>query len=278
MNNMEIEILNKYSDSMYKTLMTLKYFEIKNNKVEFEKNITKLRKILKEETNLYEEVITNGIDKKLLHSEINLVNCIKSIILNDYETMKNKRISNLFYKILNDKDTMIDNVLVDDSIKFIIYILKDYQKYDYDLYYDMKYALAYIYPNILKYLLETKFNVSKEVYWYSYFLKDIYKINDNDYFSRKLLFINDELMIDDLYSIMKIDDIKGKKGKMLCDIINRLMALLVYEKYEGLNPGEYLKLLKAYDESFTLKDAERILNFYNNDKQIPKMVRIIKGR
>ena len=50
------------------------------------------------------------------------------------------------------------------------------------------------------------------------------------------------------------------------------------EKYEGLNPGEYLKLLKAYDESFTLKDAERILNFYNNDKQIPKMVRIIKGR
>ena len=47
MNNMEIEILNKYSDSMYKTLMTLKYFEIKNNKVEFEKNITKLRKILK---------------------------------------------------------------------------------------------------------------------------------------------------------------------------------------------------------------------------------------
>ena len=128
--------------------------------------------------------------------------------------MKNKRISNLFYKILNDKDTMIDNVLVDDSIKFIIYILKDYQKYDYDLYYDMKYALAYIYPNILKYLLETKFNVSKEVYWYSYFLKDIYKINDNDYFSRKLLFINDELMIDDLYSIMKIDDIKGKKGKI----------------------------------------------------------------
>ena len=278
MNNMEIDILNKYSNYIYKTLMTLKYFEIINNKVGFEKNINILKKILKDEMSLYEEVITNGIDKKLLHSEINLVNSIKSIILNDYETMKNKRISNLFYKILNDKDTMLDNVLIDDSIKFIIYILKDYQKYDFDLYYDMKYALAYVYPSILKDLLTDKFNISKDVYWYSYFLKDIYKINDNDYFSRKLLFINDELIIDDLYNIIKDNNIKSNKARMLCEIINRLMAILVYEKYEGINALEYQKRLNAYDNNFTLRDAERILNFYNNDKQIPKMVRIIKGR
>ena len=65
---------------------------------------------------------------------------------------------------------------------------------------------------------------------------------------------------------------------MLCEIINRLMAILVYEKYEGINALEYQKRLNAYDNNFTLRDAERILNFYNNDKQIPKMVRIIKGR
>ncbi len=271
MDDFELTTLNGYSISIYNTLMELCHLELNKQKdKEYDQVLSRLKFSFNCEQQIYKRIYDENNYQKYIKDEYTITNILENIIMNNQKFLDNARISNNFKYLMNDNNSLIRNVLIDDTLKTMLNFI---QNNDDDIEYGIKakYLLAYMYPNICSYLIDNNFEIAKDVYWYSYFIKDVLRLSDAEFYRERVVFGHAEFVNEYFSDITVINHDKTYFGK----IISRIISLLLPEDYD-MNVNKFVKTSQEMGLNITENSAQKVLKTFNEDRNIPKILRLYK--
>ena len=241
MNDFELATLNGYALSIYKTLKELSELELKQENKEYDQILSRLKFSINSEKQIYERIYNENNYQKYIKDDYTLANIMTNIIANNQ-------------KFLDDAHIFIRNN--NDDIDYGIKI---------------KYLLAYIYPNICSYLIDNNFSIPKDLYWYSYFIKDILQISDDEFYRERILFSHSEYINEYFTDTSCLNHDKS----YFCNYISRIISLMLLEDYD-MKINDFVDKSKEIGLHITEISAQKLLKTFNEDRNIPKILRLYK--
>ena len=266
MNDFELATLNGYALSIYKTLKELSELELKQENKEYDQILSRLKFSINSEKQIYERIYNENNYQKYIKDDYTLANIMTNIIANNQKFLDDAHISNNFKYVINDNKSILRRALIDDTLKTMLnFIRNNNDDIDYGI--KIKYLLAYIYPNICSYLIDNNFSIPKDLYWYSYFIKDIFQISDDEFYRERILFSHSEYFTDT--SCLNHDK------SYFCNYISRIISLMLLEDYD-MKINDFVDKSKEIGLHITEISAQKLLKTFNEDRNIPKILRLYK--